>query len=558
MSDILTRLLLDSKDFESKLGKAKKSTGDFSSAITNLATGAVGKFVAAIGLAVGGAEGFERVMKSSQTTGDAFANTLSACKSTVDVFFQSLATGNWDAFNGGLSETLENLRDVAALKDALGDAKLSLAFDTRQFEREYVRLEGIIDDETKTKAEREKAFASMQALISDFRAKVEATGQGAANTLVKELNSRFGKDFSLADVNKYISSYNNEFLNNEDVANLKAYKKELADLQAKQYSYVTQSGSFGTTDVKIENTEITKQIEALKARNVELERMRLLSEDTDANRRSMVSEYEYVLEMQQKGDEFLKRSLEKQNKIINLNKNAAKGVATGGKAEFPIVVPQVHYDTPIGRKMLEAMAGKEFDPIVVPIQIEESGLDGDVIPQQIQNNVEYKDSILDVVGAVGSLTGSFSAGASTAVSYFSSIVSGVLQASAAIAALIPLKKMEANANAEVAVSGAAASAASTPIVGWLMAGAAVAAVIAAMTNIPKFAQGGIVGGSSFVGDKLLARVNSGEMILNQNQQSRLLGLTNGGNVRVSGDVRLNGKDIYISLRNYMASSGNKL
>lgn len=43
-----------------------------------------------------------------------------------------------------------------------------------------------------------------------------------------------------------------------------------------------------------------------------------------------------------------------------------------------------------------------------------------------------------------------------------------------------------------------------------------------------FAEGGIVGGSSFSGDKLTARVNSGEMILNQNQQAKLFSLVAGG------------------------------
>lgn len=42
-------------------------------------------------------------------------------------------------------------------------------------------------------------------------------------------------------------------------------------------------------------------------------------------------------------------------------------------------------------------------------------------------------------------------------------------------------------------------------------------------NINPFADGGIVGGSSFTGDKVIARVNSGEMILNRSQQSKLFG-----------------------------------
>lgn len=53
-----------------------------------------------------------------------------------------------------------------------------------------------------------------------------------------------------------------------------------------------------------------------------------------------------------------------------------------------------------------------------------------------------------------------------------------------------------------------------------------------------YADGGIIGGNSYQGDKLLARVNSGEMILNQQQQSRLFALANGA-VNSSGGVSSN-------------------
>lgn len=59
--------------------------------------------------------------------------------------------------------------------------------------------------------------------------------------------------------------------------------------------------------------------------------------------------------------------------------------------------------------------------------------------------------------------------------------------------------------------------------------AAVLANIATATQTiksAKFATGGIVGGSSYVGDKVTARVNSGEMILNKEQQARLFEIAN--------------------------------
>lgn len=57
--------------------------------------------------------------------------------------------------------------------------------------------------------------------------------------------------------------------------------------------------------------------------------------------------------------------------------------------------------------------------------------------------------------------------------------------------------------------------------------AGVAAVLAALAMASGFATGGVVGGNSPTGDKLFARVNSGEMILNKRQQLRLLQMLNG-------------------------------
>ena len=61
-------------------------------------------------------------------------------------------------------------------------------------------------------------------------------------------------------------------------------------------------------------------------------------------------------------------------------------------------------------------------------------------------------------------------------------------------------------------------------------GAVVATAISAASkpNFQRFADGGIVGGSSFTGDRVPAMVNSGEMILNKTQQARLFKIANGG------------------------------
>lgn len=78
-----------------------------------------------------------------------------------------------------------------------------------------------------------------------------------------------------------------------------------------------------------------------------------------------------------------------------------------------------------------------------------------------------------------------------------------------------------------AIAEAAASGAKLPFPMNIIAIAAgVAAVISALSAVGCFASGGIVGGNSMSGDKLLARVNSGEMILNANQQKNLFRMLN--------------------------------
>jgi hypothetical protein len=77
---------------------------------------------------------------------------------------------------------------------------------------------------------------------------------------------------------------------------------------------------------------------------------------------------------------------------------------------------------------------------------------------------------------------------------------------------------------------------------------AVGGVLAAFASIPKFETGGVVSGSSYYGDKILARVNSGEMIANKNQQKAIYGMMNSGsnvNVNVGGTLRASGSDLLL-------------
>lgn len=191
-------------------------------------------------------------------------------------------------------------------------------------------------------------------------------------------------------------------------------------------------------------------------------------------------------------------------------------------------------------------------------QIDTTKWDNQGIKDQINEMNDYQNAISSVESALSNLSGTFDSDSQNAFSYFANIIQGAAQAATAIMALIPVKKAEANANAEAAVTGAASSVASIPFVGAAMAVAAVAALIASMAAIPKFAKGGIIGGSSFYGDRLLARVNSGEMILNKEQQKSLYQMTSGENDINITSFKVRGDELFLVLKNYMKKTGKKL
>lgn len=124
----------------------------------------------------------------------------------------------------------------------------------------------------------------------------------------------------------------------------------------------------------------------------------------------------------------------------------------------------------------------------------------------------------------------------------------------------------AKAIAQIALGAATATAQAAELGpwAWIAFGAtAMAEMIAMISSIHSatgYATGGVVGGNSTNGDRLLIRVNSGEMILNKRQQTNLYNAIASGNIGGGGGTstvsfRLRGADIYGALKNYSAIKG---
>lgn len=170
----------------------------------------------------------------------------------------------------------------------------------------------------------------------------------------------------------------------------------------------------------------------------------------------------------------------------------------------------------------------------------------DLFKDRISEADNYAASIANVASAFGMLTGS-------AQDDQTAMAQWALKTISSIASVISQTMVLASARA---TAGAAQT-------GWpammIAIPTAIATIASAFASFPKFADGGIVGGSSYFGDKLLARVNSGELILNQKQQESLYHMTEDdrSNINITS-MKVRGSDIYLSLKNYMKQTGKKL
>lgn len=167
--------------------------------------------------------------------------------------------------------------------------------------------------------------------------------------------------------------------------------------------------------------------------------------------------------------------------------------------------------------------------------------------EQTDSVNEYANALQSVSSIMGSLGGLIKGNSDNMAEW-------ALSSAANIAQMIV--QLQALATAQGVASAFAA-----PFPTNLAAVATVMSTVASIfSSLPKFAEGGIVGGSSFFGDKLLARVNSGEMILNRDQQRTLYSLTDvdrAASVNIGFD-KVRGSDIYLSLSNYLKKTGKKL
>ena len=587
MADLVTRLLLNSSNFDNNIRKSSLQIQQFQK-IGQSITATLGKFAGAIGVAMTAQEMLDKTIKSSQTTSDTYDQVMRALNVTVDTFFTAIGTGDFTAFNMGLSSMIDKAVEAQKAIDKLGNATMSYSYFDTKYSAELEDAINKAKDLRLSQAERDQARKTAEAIIGkqeEITRELSKSINSALSNVMTEGNalnaSMVGKvdleDVLLLDITakgeenkKKLEQQYKEYM---EIYNKVVKKHTVSTTMNTSAGAFTQS-STDTTKVNPEMQQYNKQYKQAILYN------EILVKKGDEWLQSTIQMAQQLDTSNRKLTEMKNKTLELTNQEVNrsITTTIKKDLPVGSLAELDKQIAAKKTEPSLAisgedririNKELEALTEKkrviEFQykypeapsgelpkttlavsmPDMKGFKIQKKD---DTVKKQTQDNYSYADSLNAVASVMGAVTNMTNEGAAAWLSWSANLLNAIAAAVPAIQTMVTAK------TAEAAASGAA-EAAKTPFVGWLMVGGAIASILAAFSSLPSFSPGGIFAGNSTVGDMNLARVNAGEMILNNRQQRNLFNLLNGngtlsntGNGQVT--FKIQGKELVGVLSNY--------
>ena len=576
MADLITRLLLNTQQFDNNLGKSTKQIQGFQQKIQGFSSGAVSaftKFAGVLGVAYGATELLQKGLNSNATLQDKYNSLMQAGSTVTDQFFTAIYSGDWTVFNDGIEKAIKNAKEYA---DTYRNVQRMLETTSIKFEQTDARktqLEAIIEDDTKPLEERKKAQQELDRIllmgVADIREASQITERELNNMLadligeaqyittenaqklILDIRNKYSELRKELDAYREIRDTKNQVLNpnafkysgdewykiNQD--DTKKYYQEYTKDQRAYYDELLRLADRMNDETFSSFQGLFDKLNDLNDKAGTWEKDRAGARDEIAGIKTTASKKEIIpagsiMEMQKKIADLRKKYENAADEGTRVGfMKAIKEAETELKmmqlrAAGTSLLPTGEINKPVGRNIADDVKSGYIN--IKPISTD-----------SIQANYDYADSLGAIASIMGSVTNMTNEGAAGWLAYGANILSS-------ISAAIPMITSLTTALTAKAAAEAAGSAAAVPVVGWINAVAAITAIMSAMAAVPKFADGGIVGGNSFIGDNMIARVNSGEMILNNRQQKNLFNLLDGKggtSVNAGGEVklRIEGRDL---------------
>lgn len=564
-SAIVARLQLDSKDYDKKLAEAKKKTSDFAKGGGAWLTDMVGKFktlAGAVAACKAAQEVFNATIQSSQTIGDAYTVVVSQCKGAVDEFVYAMANADFSGFNDGLKGIFKNAKEAAQAMDALGNAQISFDYLTAGYKSDFKTNMGAAKDKSKSLTERQAAYDAALGDLDKIGEAVQVYTDKTIDAVVSNAQAKgnnINKDFITRENIDRVFALDVTAGGDEEKARLDERYKEFEDLKKKEQKLekaverARLNGYASEAQYAQRLADIRAQINSDDMQMAALYNA-MLVKGTDEWLKGLADLVVKADNANSQYQELKTSSLEVKNQLASAGKEADKLAASAAKAsaavkktltgeEYSQLFGMQYFETlgnkgSIGSRVAAAQRGEmatihEDVPIIDTTFEEEEPLPAlTTTTEELKAVEEQTYSSIDAINALGgsmkALSGLVGEDAAAWVDWGTNLVSAIAAAIPQIAALTAAKSTEATANTAAAASGAGSAVASIPVVGPIMAVAAIASVVAALANLPKFATGGVVPGNMMSGDNVLIRANSGEVVLNKQQQDILSNRLNGG------------------------------
>lgn len=567
------KLLLNTSDFDGKIGKTKKEVDGLGAAGQKSLGGLgsiLGKVTVAVSAAVASWEVFNKAMASSQALTDSWGRATETMKTGVDNFVYAMANADFSSFNNGLDGMIQKAREMYDAFDQLANTKMSAQFATTLDQSKYRQLMAKARDKSLSPEERQAALDEATALgerINSVAAKVEADSYAAlkamfakksgasadiftpamieeafridANTTSAEDRAEIEKKYKeyLKAVDEIKDKYPVALENFFGAGSGKKGKNEKARIQAfeelaRQYSdtLVKYTALMRLSDEELQ-TSMDTYLSAVQQRNAAAE----IETSTNEVHTSLAKEAAAAAEKERKEKEQTRKEMEKmiaaQRELAQLAHSTYDTRGADQRGPTAMSAPTL------------SMPGS-VAAITTP----------DVWGEHITKGAEDTAASLDhATKSVELLSGAFdSLGGSVGgtVEQMMQFISSTLDAAGAILPLIgyiQAEKVMRQENADASVKEAAAKTLSAyagiPFAGVALGISAVAAIIGAMQAIPKFAEGGIVNRATLgvfgeAGPEAVMPLD------------RLKEFVGANEVRVTGQVRASGKDLVIALDNY--------
>lgn len=597
-TDLIAKLRLEDREWNNTINKAKSSVKSFESTSKKSFSGAssgadllgkgFGKISGYVAGAVTAVEIFNKAINSNSVLQDKYNSLLQAGATVTDQFFSAIYSGDWTVFNSGIEKAIKQAKEYA---DTYREVQRMLQVTGIQYEQTDSRknqLEAIIEDDTKPLEERKKAQAELDRIllmgVADIREAAQITEKELGRMFTdligeaKYINTDNAQSLILDIRNKYsdlrreMDAYRSVRDTKNQVVNPNAFKYtgdewyQINQEATKKYyqNYTSDQRAYYDELLRLQdrmNDETFSSFQDLfdrindlndKAGTWEKDRTGARDEISDAisgstttstsstkNNAEKIFDENSIAYLQQNINKLKKEFEEAGNDGLRVGLNAAIKEAETQlqmlklRAEKQELIPDNVLSGATYRNPLDDINSGNLPKLNL------------FNNEQLTDTIELTDllgeSIYFVSDALGGLNGLIDESKYKWVQYGATLV-------ASISKTIPLIMAATKATQAKAIAEGASSAAQTPIVGWINAIAAISAMMAAFASMPMYATGGIVGGNSFVGDNMLIRANSGEMILNKKQQANLFNLLDGGYLAKSitnGNVefKIKGKEL---------------